>query len=337
MVTKKYYTCLRWFKYKNIIMKKSTYIKRMNEYCTSLQKTICDKLEKIEKNNISCMSHQPLPHAKNTRINYTKMKQDKWKRPGGGGGVTRVLSDGTVFEKVGVNVSFVHGVLPTKIAENLNHKVNDNFSACGLSIIIHPCSPRIPTVHLNIRYIETGGGRSWFGGGIDLTPYYPHEEDFSHFHNTLFKAVEAIQPNHYNIYKEQCDQYFHIKHRNEMRGIGGIFFDYLEDNHKVSFSLIQSIGDHFLRAYEPIVLRRVHEIYTEQDKKFQLIRRGRYIEFNLVYDRGTLFGLETNGRIESILVSLPPQASHLYNFKPSYWSPHKKMLKYYQPKKWTSF
>lgn len=284
----------------------------MNNFILNLQNDICKEIEN---------------HAS------SKFREDKWERKEGGVGITRVIENDITFEKGGVNSSLIFGEMPESIAKQLNIKP-EWFSVCGLSIVIHPFSPKIPTIHMNIRFFETESGISWFGGGIDLTPYFPFEEDFIHFHKTMFDAVESVQKGNYYKYKKECDEYFYIKHRNEMRGIGGIFFDYLDGKDETNFLLVKSVGQKFLDSYIPIVRKRKSEIFTEKDKNFQLYRRGRYVEFNLIYDRGTIFGLKTNGRIESILMSLPPVVNYKYDWKPEIDSPYETMNKYYQPFDW---
>ncbi|PCJ61819.1 MAG: oxygen-dependent coproporphyrinogen oxidase [Planctomycetota bacterium] len=262
-----------------------------------------------------------------------KFISDKWDRPEGGGGITNVIQNGSVFEKGGVNISSVHGVMPKEMAERLKTH-EQNFAACGLSLVMHPYSPRIPTIHMNIRYFEMEDGSFWYGGGVDLTPYFPHKEDFQHFHQTMKKACDSIDHELHSNYKAECDSYFTIEHRNEMRGIGGVFFDYLKDDGDKNFTLVKAIGDAFLPSYLPIVQKRRDEDFIADDKQFQLIRRGRYVEFNLIYDRGTLFGLKTNGRVESILMSLPKEVNFIYDWKPEEGSVHAEMLRYYQPCDW---
>jgi coproporphyrinogen III oxidase len=290
----------------------SGFFNNVEKYVSELQIKICDAIEKLDGK---------------------KFTSDKWDMRSGGGGVTKVLSNGNVFEKCGINFSSIHGKMNQEIANQLNIEPQE-FSVCGVSLIMHPFSPKIPTIHMNIRFFELEKGKTWFGGGTDLTPYYPYEEDFKHFHKTLKKACNSAIENSYDIYKKNCDEYFFIKHRNEMRGIGGVFFDYIEGN-KNNFSLVKSLGDSFLDSYLPIVEKRKYEKFTKEDKKFQLVRRGRYVEFNLIYDRGTLFGLKSGGRIESVLVSLPSEVSFIYNYVPKMNSPHSKMEKYYQPRDWS--
>lgn len=284
----------------------------MDAYIRRLQDQICEGLEAFES--------------------ASRFHQDVWERPGGGGGWTRILAQGETFDKAGVNISSIHGEMSAELAQQLK-TTPSHFSACGLSLVIHPKSPRVPTVHMNVRYFETPE-RSWFGGGIDLTPYYPHPEDFREFHQVLRQACESTLPGSYEGYKQDCDQYFTIRHRAEMRGIGGIFFDYLDGSEAKHAELVRSVGDHFLTAYAPLVQRRRLEPYQPDDLQFQRVRRGRYVEFNLIYDRGTLFGLRSGGRIESIFMSLPPEVEFHYNWQPASGSVHERMLSYYQPYDW---
>ena len=232
-------------------------------------------------------------------------KEDSWTHNNGGGGKTRILQNGAIFEKAGVNFSAVTSALTEKLASRLSVKPQKNF-ATGISLVVHPLSPMIPTVHMNLRYLELANGDAWFGGGADLTPYYLFEGDAKHFHQTLKSACDKHNPTSYPRFKRQCDEYFFIKHRGEARGIGGIFFDYLRGDPEKHFALVQRAGGAFLESYVPIVQSRMGEIWGECERAWQLLRRGRYVEFNLLYDRGTLFGLETQGRMESILMSLPP-------------------------------
>ncbi len=294
-----------------------------NQYILQLQNTICTALETID--------------GQSTFI------EDKWVRAEGGGGITRVIAKGKVFEKGGVNTSAVHGELPQSMRDAF--KVNGKrFFACGLSLVIHPVNPYVPTVHANWRYFELYNDNdkivdSWFGGGSDLTPYYIFEEDGKHFHATLKNALDPFGTNLYLQYKEQCDNYFVNKHRNnEARGIGGVFYDYLrpanqeEAERLVAFQ--QANGNAFLPAYLPIVEKRKDLNFGEQEINWQEIRRGRYTEFNLVHDRGTLFGLRTNGRIESILMSLPPRARWEYDHHPAPGSKEAELLAYLKPRNW---
>lgn len=264
---------------------------------------------------------------------------DIWDRPGGGGGDTRVIQSGAVFEKGGVNFSEVHGELPEAIAREFK-STSTQFFASGVSIVIHPNNPLVPIIHMNIRYFEMpGDGLAWFGGGIDLTPIYVNEEQGKQFHQTLKSSCDKHHPEYYSKFKKWADEYFFIKHRKETRGIGGIFFDRLSDGKELpleqQFDFVAEVGRTFLKAYLPIVEANKHLPFTEVQKNWQLIRRGRYVEFNLVYDRGTHFGLQTDGRIESILMSLPAMASWQYNFQVEEGSEEAKTLGYLRtPFKW---
>jgi coproporphyrinogen III oxidase len=244
-----------------------------------------------------------------------RFREDAWQREGGGGGRSRILTDGGVFEKAGVNFSDVHGQMPHDFAPQIPGEGRE-FSACGISLVLHPHSPLVPTVHANFRFL-TKGERSWFGGGADLTPYYPYREDVIHFHK-VWQRVSTTHAPHvdYAHIKKWCDDYFFLPHRSEARGVGGIFFDYLESDLEALFAFVRACGDHFLEAYVPIVQRRKDEAYTPQQRAFQEYRRGRYVEFNLLYDRGTIFGLKTGGRTESILMSLPPRVRWEYDYQP---------------------
>jgi coproporphyrinogen III oxidase len=296
---------------------------RFTTYIHTLQDSICAGLEAVDGKAV--------------------FVEDRWERPEGGGGKTRVISGGSVFEKGGVNTSIVHGVLPQAMQTTFG--VSDsNFFACGLSLVIHPLNPYVPTIHANWRYFELYDGAgacidSWFGGGCDLTPYYLFEDDAVHFHSTLRKGMDPFGVELYPSYKKHCDEYFVNKHRgDEMRGIGGVFYDYLRPKDAADADRLvdfqQSNGNAFLGAYLPIVERRTAMPYGEREIEWQEIRRGRYVEFNLVHDRGTLFGLKTNGRTESILMSLPPRARWYYNHQPAPGSPEAEMLHYYKPKDW---
>ena len=272
-------------------------------------------------------------------------KEDIWERPEGGGGRTRVLEDGVVFEKGGVNISGVHGTLPKSMQTHLNVS-EASFYACGLSLVLHPKNPMAPTVHANWRYFEMydlDGNivDQWFGGGLDLTPYYLFEEDAIHFHQTCKNACDRHDPKFYSEYKKKCDAYFWNAHRDEARGLGGLFFDYLKPTPKRSleewYAFVTDVADNFLEAYLPILDRRKDLPYTEEQKKWQEIRRGRYVEFNLVHDKGTLFGLKTNGRIESILMSLPPKVQWNYDYQPEKDSPEAMLMEVImKPKNWVS-
>ena len=271
--------------------------------------------------------------------------QDNWQREGGGGGKTRVISDGNVFEKGGVNTSTVHGVLPETMVNYLGVKHN-RFFACGISLVIHPVNPFVPTVHANYRYFELYDDDDnvvdqWFAGGADLTPYYLFEEDVIHFHQIHKEVCDRFDPAFYPKYKAACDDYFYNHHRSEARGVGGLFFDYLRASKERSadfwFDFTSSVGKQFLSAYIPIVQKHKRTTYTEEQKHWQEIRRGRYVEFNLIHDKGTLFGLRTKGRIESILMSLPATVRWEYNFKPQPGTPEAKMQAVFeQPKEWLS-
>jgi coproporphyrinogen III oxidase len=267
-----------------------------------------------------------------------QFQTDAWTRPTGGGGRTRALADGALFEKAGVAISDVHGHLRPEMARALPGD-GEAFRAMGLSLIFHPKSPRVPTVHANVRYIRRGGV-SWFGGGTDLTPYYVVPEDAAHFHRTLRACCGRHDPAFYDRFKRWCDDYFFLPHRSEPRGVGGIFFDYLgagaettagqpapvppsarETDTEGMFAFMRDVGDTILSAYLPIVERRRRDPWGERERRWQLVRRGRYVEFNLLYDRGTVFGLRTDGRVESILMSLPPEVRWEYGHSPEPGSP----------------
>ena len=292
-------------------------------YIKNLQDSITSALEKIDGEAV--------------------FQQDLWKRPEGGGGRTRVIENGAVFEKGGVNISEVHGKLPESMQQYFGVKDAD-FFACGLSLVIHPKNPNVPTVHANWRYFEMYNSQGdivdqWFGGGQDLTPYYLFEEDAVHFHQISKQACDKHDPTFYPKYKARCDEYFHNSHRGESRGIGGLFFDYLKKTDTQSmqdwYNFVTQIGDSFLEAYAPIVERRKNLSYTNEQRDWQEIRRGRYVEFNLVHDKGTLFGLKTNGRIESILMSLPPHVQWRYDHHPAEGSDEEKLIEVLKnPRNW---
>jgi coproporphyrinogen III oxidase len=249
--------------------------------------------------------------------------RDEWQREhGGGGGLTRVLTNGAVFEQAGVNFSHVQGnALPASATAHRPELAGREFEAMGVSLVIHPHNPYVPTSHANVRFFIASKEGSepiwWFGGGFDLTPYYGNREDCIHWHSVARDACDSFGADVYQRYKKWCDDYFYLKHRDEPRGIGGLFFDDLyEGGFDQCFAFMQSVGDHYLKAYLPIVQKRKNTEYGERERNFQLYRRGRYVEFNLVYDRGTLFGLQTGGRTESILMSLPPVVNWRYNWKP---------------------
>ncbi|TND08493.1 MAG: coproporphyrinogen III oxidase [Bacteroidetes bacterium] len=262
-----------------------------------------------------------------------KFEEDNWERPGGGGGRTRIMQHGRVIEKGGVNFSAVSGELPENIRAAL--KVSESeFFATGVSIVIHPESPMVPIIHMNVRYFELNDGTKqtwWFGGGIDLTPHYIVEEDARFFHREIKKVCDLFSPDFYPVHKKWADDYFFIKHRGENRGIGGIFFDRLsgsDDQKQFYFDYIIKTGEAFAPVYTRLMLKNADLPYSEKEKQWQFLRRGRYVEFNLVYDKGTKFGLDTNGRIESILMSLPEHAGWQYNYKAAPGSPEEKTLEY---------
>jgi coproporphyrinogen III oxidase len=263
-----------------------------------------------------------------------RFREDPWQRSERGGGRTRVLSNGAVFEKAGVNFSEVFGELSPEFAVQIPGE-GRRFTATGMSLVLHPFSPMIPTVHANFRFL-TKGAKQWFGGGSDLTPYYPFREDVIHFHHTWKQTCQrhaAVAD--YERFKKWCDEYFHLAHRGEPRGVGGIFFDYLEGDWEALFGFVQDCGASFLPAYLPIAERHRGEAFGERELLFQQFRRGRYVEFNLLYDRGTVFGLKTGGRVESILMSLPPVARWEYDYRPEPGSREAELYEVYlQPHNW---
>ncbi len=275
-------------------------------YLESLQDNICNALSKADG---------------------SKFTEDKWTREEGGGGRSRVLRNGSVFEQAGVNFSRVSGdKLPTAATTQRPELSGSSFEAAGVSLVLHPNNPYVPTSHCNVRFFLAQPKNKdpiwWFGGGFDLTPYYGFEEDAVHWHQTAKDACDRFGNDAYAKYKKWCDDYFYLPHRKEPRGIGGLFFDDLnEPDFDSSFSFLQSVGDHFIPAYLPIVEKRKDIAFGNRERQFQLYRRGRYVEFNLVYDRGTLFGLQSGGRTESILMSLPPQVRWEYNWQPENGSP----------------
>lgn len=267
--------------------------------------------------------------------------EDSWERAEGGGGRSRVLEEGKVFEKAGINFSHVHGPgLPASATAHRPELAGRSFQAMGVSLVIHPRNPYVPTSHANVRFFiaekEDADPVWWFGGGFDLTPYYPFREDVIHWHNVSKQACDPFGDEVYARYKKWCDEYFYLKHRNETRGVGGLFFDDLNEwGFEKSFAFMQSVGDHYIPAYLPIVAKRKEHEYGERERDFQLYRRGRYVEFNLVYDRGTLFGLQTGGRTESILMSLPPLTKWRYNWSPEPGTPEAELYDHYlQPQDW---
>jgi len=262
--------------------------------------------------------------ARYESIDGGRFDMDAWDRPGGGGGLTRVLSDGAVFEKAAVNVSAVQGPAPKKLTEHLGVEASW-FGATGVSLILHPRNPYIPTMHANLRYFETDTGTAWCGGGADLTPYYYFDQDAFHFHRTLSEACQRHEAGDYQRWKTTCDEYFWLPHRGESRGIGGIFFDHETDVNSM-LALQSDLGSAIADAYLPIVDRHKESPYGEAQERWQHQRRGRYVEFNLIHDRGTKFGLQTDGRTESILVSLPPRVRFDYNAVPSPGSPEQELI-----------
>jgi coproporphyrinogen III oxidase len=264
-------------------------------------------------------------------------RQDAWSRPEGGGGISRILEDGALFERGGVNLSRVQGSkLPPSASASRPQLAGRAYDAMGVSLVLHPRNPYCPTVHMNVRFFSAGDVW-WFGGGMDLTPYYGFEEDARHFHATCRQALAAAGGTQLHPkFKRWCDEYFHLRHRGEPRGVGGIFFDDLAENgFDHCFALARSVGDHFLTAYVPIVERRRTLPFGERERAFQAYRRGRYVEFNLVYDRGTLFGLQSGGRTESILMSLPPLAAWRYDWRPEPGSPEEVLYKdFLRPRDW---
>ena len=273
-------------------MAHTSYQEKTSSWFNDLQRDICQKLESLEH----LFGHP----------NATFLRK-KWQRPGGGGG-TMALLEGTLFEKAGVNVSTVHGTLSPEFCAHIpGASKNPSFWASGISIVIHPRSPFIPIIHMNTRHIQTA--RAWFGGGIDLTPVFPDKNDTQFFHNGLQKVCDRFDKNYYPRFKKWADEYFFIKHRQEARGVGGIFYDNLEDNLETDFAFSKAVGQTFMPLYTPLVEKYAKKVWTPEDKDQQLVKRGRYVEFNLVYDRGTTFGLKTDGFIEAILMSLPPMAS----------------------------
>jgi len=290
--------------------------RRAAEYFLDLQDRICAGLERAD--------------------GAGRFREDRWDRPGGGGGRSRVIADGALFEKGGVNFSEVFGEMDPNFAKQLPG-AGTAFTAAGVSLVIHPRSPLVPTVHANFRFL-TKGDRAWFGGGADLTPYYPVKEDVVHFHRVWKGVCEAYAPLvDYRKMKRDCDEYFYLPHRGEARGVGGIFFDYFDGGGDLdaAFAFVRAAGDRFLDAYLPIVGRRKGADYTPEQRAFQEYRRGRYVEFNLVYDRGTLFGLKTNGRTESILMSLPPVVRYVYDWRPEPGSREAELTGYWlKPRDW---
>ena len=287
----------------------------VRDYLTGLQQRIVAALEKLDGKSF---------------------RSDSWARPEGGGGVTRVLEEGGLFERGGVNYSNVQGAsLPPSASAARPQIAGRPFEAAGVSLVLHPRNPYCPTVHMNLRFFSAGD-TWWFGGGMDLTPYYGFVEDARHFHATCRTALAPFGADCHSRYKKWCDEYFFLKHRGEPRGIGGIFFDDLaEPDFGTCFALARAVGDAFLSAYAPILERRRNVPYGERERAFQAYRRGRYVEFNLVYDRGTLFGLQSAGRMESILMSLPPLAAWRYDWRPERGSPEENLYtEFLKPRDW---
>ncbi|MEW6354131.1 MAG: oxygen-dependent coproporphyrinogen oxidase [Pseudomonadota bacterium] len=279
--------------------------------------------------------------ALETEDGKARFAEDVWERTEGGGGRSRVMAEGAVFEQAGINFSHVFGAnLPASATAHRPELAGRNFQALGVSLVFHPRNPYVPTTHCNVRFFtaEKTGAEPiwWFGGGFDLTPYYGFEEDAVHWHRIARDACAPFGADVYERYKKWCDEYFFLKHRNEPRGIGGVFFDDLnEGGFERCFAFTRSVGDHFLPAYLPIAARRKHTPYGERERDFQLYRRGRYVEFNLVYDRGTLFGLQSGGRTESILMSLPPLVKWRYNWRPEPGTPEARLYEVFlQPRDW---
>lgn len=299
---------------------KKHWVNQVKEFLLGLQDRICEALESEES--------------------FAKFQQDHWERPAGGGGRTRTLVDGKILEKAGVNFSHVTGEgLPASATASRPELAGRGFEAMGVSLVIHPKNPHVPTTHMNVRFfIATHPEQSpiwWFGGGFDLTPYYPVFEDVVWWHQVAKQACDAFDPSYYDRYKAWCDDYFFLKHRGETRGVGGLFFDDLNHGGFDScFGFMQEVGNSFLKAYIPILQRRHNQPYGNEERQFQLYRRGRYVEFNLIYDRGTLFGLQTGGRTESILMSLPPLAAWTYDRKEKEGSAEAALYDYLRPRDW---
>ncbi|HEY5739984.1 MAG TPA: oxygen-dependent coproporphyrinogen oxidase [Gammaproteobacteria bacterium] len=296
-------------------------IEQVRSYLVQLQERISGELQRIDGKAV--------------------FVADEWQRAAGGGGRSMVLRDGAVFEQGGVNFSEVFGDnLPASATAQRPELAGRGFRAMGLSLVMHPDNPYMPTSHANVRFFvaEKPGEDAiwWFGGGFDLTPYYGCREDCIHWHRTARQACDPFGAERYAEYKRWCDEYFYLRHRKEPRGIGGLFFDDLnEPDFEQAFAFMRSVGDHYLPAYVPIVERHMNDAFGEREKKFQWYRRGRYVEFNLVYDRGTLFGLQSGGRTESILMSLPPVVNWRYNYHPPAGSPEAELTDYYlQARDW---
>ena len=293
----------------------------VEDYLRTLQLRICASLEDVD--------------GKET------FRHDLWDRPGGGGGESRVMVGGAIFEQAGVGFSHVFGEqMPPSATRNRPELAGKSFQAMGVSLVLHPRNPYVPTTHANFRFFTTDADDGepvwWFGGGFDLTPYYPFMEDVVHWHEKAKEACDPFGADVYPRYKQWCDEYFYLKHRGETRGVGGLFFDDLnEPGFERSFAFTRSAGDMFLKAYLPVVRARHRHKFGERQREFQLYRRGRYVEFNLIYDRGTLFGLQSGGRTESILMSLPPRVRWEYNWQPEPGSPEADLYdNYLRPRDW---
>jgi coproporphyrinogen III oxidase len=299
---------------------KSEQVERVEHFLCQLQDRICQTVEQVD--------------------GEARFIEDAWTRQGGGGGRTRVLREGAVFEQAGVNFSLVHGdKLPPSATAHRPELSGGGFVATGVSLVLHPRNPYVPSTHANVRYFEAQKEGVepvwWFGGGFDLTPFYPFDEDVRHWHTVARDLCEPFGADVYSRYKKWCDEYFYLKHRGETRGVGGLFYDDLNDGgFERCFAFMQAVGQGFLDAYLPIVERRKGSPYGEREREFQLYRRGRYVEFNLVYDRGTLFGLQSGGRTESILMSLPPRVRFEYAFQPEEGSAEARLADYLKPREW---
>ena len=298
----------------------SSFLATVEQYLQGLQDRICSAIEAVD--------------------GQSKFREDAWQRAEGGGGRTRVLADGAVFEQAGIGYSRVSGTkLPASATAHRPHIAGCEWTATGVSLVFHPRNPHVPTAHMNVRYFEAraadGAATWWFGGGFDLTPYYVYEDDVREWHTTARDACNVLDPDAYARYKRWCDEYFYLKHRNETRGVGGIFYDDLsEGGFEHCFGFMQAVGDGFMRAYQPIVERRKDQPSSDAEREFQLYRRGRYVEFNLVYDRGTLFGLQSGGRTESILMGLPPRVRFEYAYAPPVGSAEARLADYLNPREW---
>ncbi|RTE86665.1 MULTISPECIES: oxygen-dependent coproporphyrinogen oxidase [Gammaproteobacteria] len=306
-------------------MSEHAYLEQVKSFLLKLQDEICTGIESLD--------------------GKAEFQEDAWKRPGGGGGRTRVIAGGDVIEQGGVNFSHVYGEeMPVSATAHRPELAGRSFHACGVSLVLHPNNPFVPTTHANVRFfIAEKPGEDpvwWFGGGFDLTPFYPFEEDVVHWHEVARDAVAPFGENYYPDYKKWCDEYFYLKHREETRGVGGLFFDDLNTNaegeldFEHAFGLMRAVGENFLPAWLPVAQKRKNTEFEQRHRDFQLYRRGRYVEFNLVYDRGTLFGLQTGGRTESILMSMPPLARWEYAYHPEPGSEEAKLYEFLKPRDW---